>query len=147
LHTEILKNEELNNFYRIYPEKFNNKTNGITFRRWLLHCNPKLASLISALIGDDYKKDATKLLNLMGYVEDEDVLDELIAIKRDDKVRLADFLKKTQGVEINPDSIFDVQVKRLHEYKRQQMNVLYVIYKYMQIKEGHLPKTPITVIF
>ena len=147
LHTEILKNEELNNFYRIYPEKFNNKTNGITFRRWLLHCNPELASLISTLIGDDYKKDATKLLNLMGYVEDEDVLDELIAIKRDNKVRLADFLKKTQGVEINPDSIFDVQVKRLHEYKRQQMNVLYVIYKYMQIKEGHLPKTPITVIF
>lgn len=147
LHTEILKNSELRPFYEIYPEKFNNKTNGITFRRWLLHCNEELAAYITELIGDGYKKDADKLADLSRFYDDDAVLDRLMEIKRDNKAVLAGYLKETQGVEINPDSIYDIQVKRLHEYKRQQMNALWVIYKYFEIKAGRLPKTPITVIF
>ncbi len=147
LHTEILKNSELNNFYKIYPEKFNNKTNGITFRRWLLHCNHPLADLLTELIGDDYKKDATALENLGKYVNDATVLEKLLAVKQGKKEELAAYLKETQGIEINPNSVFDIQIKRLHEYKRQQMNALYVIDKYFEIKEGKLPKRPITVIF
>ncbi len=147
LHTEILKDTELNNFYRIYPEKFNNKTNGITFRRWLLHCNEELASYIEGLIGPDFKKDADKLKDLKKYLDDETVLNKLLDIKKDKKAALKNYLLKTQNVDIDENSIFDIQVKRLHEYKRQQMNVLWVIYKYYQIKEGNLPKTPITAIF
>lgn len=147
LHTEILKNSELNNFYRIYPEKFNNKTNGITFRRWLLHCNPKLAALIEDLIGPGFKKDAMELEKLADYVNDDSVLDRLLNVKMSSKAELKDYLKHTQGIEVNENSIFDIQVKRLHEYKRQQMNALYVINKYFEIKEGKKPSTPITVIF
>ena len=147
LHTEILKNNELNNFYKIYPEKFNNKTNGITFRRWLLHCNPLLANLIEKLIGEEFKEDASKLENLIKYIYDEVILKEILDIKYKNKVELKKFLKKTQNIEINENSIFDIQVKRLHEYKRQQMNALYIIYKYLEIKKGNIPKTPITIIF
>ena len=147
LHTEILKNNELNNFYKIYPEKFNNKTNGITFRRWLLHCNPLLANLIEKLIGEEFKEDASKLENLIKYIDDEVILKEILDIKYKNKVELKKFLKKTQNIEINENSIFDIQVKRLHEYKRQQMNALYIIYKYLEIKKGNIPKTPITIIF
>ena len=147
LHTEILKNSELHPFYEIYPEKFNNKTNGITFRRWLLHCNEKLAAYITELIGPDYKKDADKLQELASYYKDKNVLEEILAIKQSNKAVLKDYLKETQEIEINENSIFDIQVKRLHEYKRQQMNALWVIYKYFEIKKGHLPETPITVIF
>lgn len=147
LHTEILKNSELNNFYKIYPEKFNNKTNGITFRRWLLHCNHPLADLLTELIGDGYKKDATELEKLSAYADDTAVLEKLLAVKQGNKEELASYLKQTQNIAINPDSVFDIQIKRLHEYKRQQMNALYVIDKYFEIKEGKLPKRPITVIF
>ena len=147
LHTEILKNSELNNFYKIYPEKFNNKTNGITFRRWLLHCNHPLADLLTELIGDGYKKDATELEKLSAYADDTAVLAKLLAVKQGKKEELASYLKQTQNIAINPDSVFDIQIKRLHEYKRQQMNALYVIDKYFEIKEGKLPKRPITVIF
>ena len=147
LHTEILKNSELHPFYEIYPEKFNNKTNGITFRRWLLHCNEKLAAYITELIGPDYKKDADKLQELASYYKDKNVLEEILAIKKSNKAVLKDYLKETQGIDINENSIFDIQVKRLHEYKRQQMNALWVIYKYFEIKKGHLPETPVTVIF
>ena len=147
LHTEILKNSELNNFYKIYPEKFNNKTNGITFRRWLLHCNHPLANLLTELIGDGYKKDATELEKLSAYADDTAVLEKLLAVKQGKKEELASYLKQTQDIAINPDSVFDIQIKRLHEYKRQQMNALYVIDKYFEIKEGKLPKRPITVIF
>ena len=147
LHTEILKETELNNFYKIYPEKFNNKTNGITFRRWLLHCNHPLADFLTEIIGDDYKKDAKELEKLLAYKEDETVLRKLIRIKKDNKERLAEYLKETQGLTLDTDSIFDIQVKRLHEYKRQQLNALYIIDKYLEIKEGILPKTPITAIF
>lgn len=147
LHTEILKNSELNNFYKIYPEKFNNKTNGITFRRWLLHCNHPLADLLTELIGDGYKKDATELEKLSAYADDTAVLEKLLAVKQCKKEELASYLKQTQNIAINPDSVFDIQIKRLHEYKRQQMNALYVIDKYFEIKEGKLPKRPITVIF
>ena len=147
LHTEILKNSELHPFYEIYPEKFNNKTNGITFRRWLLHCNEKLAAYITELIGPDYKKDADKLQELASYYKDKNVLEEILAIKQSNKAVLKDYLKETQGIDINENSIFDIQVKRLHEYKRQQMNALWVIYKYFEIKKGHLPETPVTVIF
>ena len=147
LHTEILKNNELNNFYKIYPEKFNNKTNGITFRRWLLHCNPLLANLIEKLIGEEFKEDASKLENLIKYIDDEVIIKEILDIKYKNKVELKKFLKKTQNIEINENSIFDIQVKRLHEYKRQQMNALYIIYKYLEIKKGNIPKTPITIIF
>lgn len=147
LHTEILKNSELNNFYKIYPEKFNNKTNGITFRRWLLHCNEELAAYIEELIGPDFKKDAGKLEDLSKYLNDDAALSRLLSIKKSKKVTLKNYLKATQNLDIDENSIYDIQVKRLHEYKRQQMNVLWVIYKYYEIKAGRLPKTPITVIF
>ncbi|MFR6537435.1 MAG: glycogen/starch/alpha-glucan phosphorylase [Lachnospiraceae bacterium] len=147
LHTEILKNTELNNFYKVYPEKFNNKTNGITFRRWLLECNHPLADLLTELIGDGYKKDATELEKLAAYADDSAVLEKLLAVKQGKKKDLVAYLKETQNITVNPDSVFDIQIKRLHEYKRQQMNALYVIDKYFEIKEGKLPKRPITVIF
>ena len=147
LHTEILKEEELKPFYNIYPEKFNNKTNGITFRRWLIHCNNELAKYISELIGDDYKKDATKLENLLKYIDNKEVLKKLGEIKKNNKIALKNYLKETQGVEIDENSIFDIQIKRLHEYNRQQMNVLYIIHKYLDIKNGNIPETPITMIF
>ncbi|MCI7328473.1 MAG: glycogen/starch/alpha-glucan phosphorylase [Lachnospiraceae bacterium] len=147
LHTEILKDSELNNFYKIYPEKFNNKTNGITFRRWLLHCNPLLTREIEKLIGDGFKKDAMELEKLGAFVDDKAVLNEFETIKTANKVELADYMKNVQGIEIDPTSIFDVQVKRLHEYKRQQMNCLYAIYKYLEIKKGNKPARPITMIF
>lgn len=147
LHTEILKAEELKSFYDIYPAKFNNKTNGITFRRWLLHCNNELAEYITELIGEDYKKDATKLEELAKYSEDKTVLNKLATIKKNNKVLLKNYLKETQNVEIDENSIFDIQIKRLHEYKRQQMNVLYIINKYLEIKAGKKPATPITMIF
>lgn len=147
LHTEILKNKELNNFYRIYPEKFNNKTNGITFRRWLLHCNEELTRMITDLIGDGFKKNAKELERLGEFVNNGEVLDRLLSVKMHNKIRLKNYIKSTQGIDINENSIFDIQVKRLHEYKRQQMNALYVIFKYLDIKRGHIPSTPITVIF
>ena len=134
LHTEILKNSELNNFYKIYPEKFNNKTNGITFRRWLLHCNEGLAAYIEKLIGPEFKKDATKLKDLEKFINDDAVLEGLIETKKASKKVLKDYLKMTQNIDIDENSIFDIQVKRLHEYKRQQMNARYVIYKYLEIK-------------
>ena len=138
LHTEILEKSELNNFYKIYPEKFNNKTNGITFRRWLLHCNPELTDQLTEWIGDGYKKDAEELKKLEKYLSDKDALDTLLKIKT---------IKRTQNITLNPNSIFDIQVKRLHEYKRQQLNALFVIHKYLEIKKGNIPETPITVIF
>ena len=147
LHTEILENTELNDFYRIYPEKFNNKTNGITFRRWRIHCNNGLAKYIETLIGSEYRHDAEKLKDLLKFAGDKNVYDNLLEIKTDNKRNLAEYLKQTQGIEINPQSIFDIQIKRLHEYKRQQMNALYIIYKYFDIKAGNIPKTPVTVIF
>ena len=147
LHTEILKNSELNNFYKIYPEKFNNKTNGITFRRWLLHSNPELTALIESLIGPKFKEDAMELEKLGAYVDDDAVLDKLLAVKMGNNVRLKNYLKKTQNIDIDENSVFDIQIKRLHEYKRQQMNALYVINKYFEIKEGKKPARPITVIF
>lgn len=147
LHTEILKNKELNNFYKIYPDKFNNKTNGITFRRWLLHCNEELAGLITDLIGDGFKKDAGELEKLGQFIDNDEVLNRLIEVKAHNKLRLKNYIKLTQGVDINENSIFDIQVKRLHEYKRQQMNALYVIFKYLDIKNGNKPSTPVTVIF
>ncbi len=147
LHTEILKETELHHFYQLYPEKFNNKTNGITFRRWLLHCNPLLADQITEWIGDGYKKDAAELKKLEKFASDEQSLQNLLQIKKENKHQLSEYLKRTQGIELNEDSVFDIQIKRLHEYKRQQMNALYVIYKYLEIKSGKLPKTPITVIF
>ena len=147
LHTEILKNSELNNFYKIYPEKFNNKTNGITFRRWLMHCNEDLTSLIEELIGNDFKKDADKLEELGKFVDDDAVLDQLLAIKQSNKSKLAAYIKNTEGVDIDDKSIFDIQVKRLHEYKRQQLNALYIIHKYLEIKKGNKPTTPVTFIF
>ena len=147
LHTEILKNNELHNFYELYPEKFSNKTNGITFRRWLLHCNPRLAQMISSLIGEDYKKDAACLEKLWNFADDEKVLDQLMEIKEDNKKILADYLKDTQNLTIDPSSVFDIQIKRLHEYKRQQLNALYLIHQYLNIKKGILPPAPITAIF
>ncbi len=147
IHTEILKDTELNHFYKIYPEKFNNKTNGITFRRWLLSCNKELAAFLSKTIGDDYKKDADKLEKLLEFKDDQAVLDEIAAIKKDKKKALVEYVKEAEGVELNPDSIFDIQIKRLHEYKRQQMNALYIIHKYLEIKAGKKPSTPLTFIF
>ena len=165
LHTEILEKSELNNFYKIYPEKFNNKTNGITFRRWLLHCNPELTDQLTEWIGDGYKKDAEELKKLEKYLSDKDALDTLLKIKTDNKADFVDYLdtllkiktdnkadfvdyiKRTQNITLNPNSIFDIQVKRLHEYKRQQLNALFVIHKYLEIKKGNIPETPITVIF
>ena len=147
LHTKILKETELHNFYQLYPKKFNNKTNGITFRRWLMSCNPELSALITELIGDGWKKDASELEKLLEYKNSPTVLARLLSIKSEKKKELASYLKKTQNITINPDSIFDIQAKRLHEYKRQQLNILYVIDKYFEIKEGKLPAKPITVIF
>lgn len=147
IHTEILKDSELNNFYKIYPEKFNNKTNGITFRRWLLSCNRELAAFLSKTIGDGFKKDADQLEKLLEHKDDQAVLDAIAAIKKNKKKELVDYVKEVEGVELNPDSIFDIQVKRLHEYKRQQMNALYIIHKYLEIKEGKKPTTPLTFIF
>ena len=147
LHTKILKETELHNFYQLYPEKFNNKTNGITFRRWLMSCNPELSALITELIGDGWKKDASELEKLLEYKNSPTVLARLLSIKTEKKKQLANYLKETQNITINPDSIFDIQVKRLHEYKRQQLNILYVIDKYFEIKEGKLPAKPITVLF
>lgn len=147
LHTKILKETELHNFYQLYPKKFNNKTNGITFRRWLMSCNPELSALITELIGDGWKKDASELEKLLEYKNSPTVLARLLSIKSEKKKELASYLKKTQNITINPDSIFDIQAKRLHEYKRQQLNILYVIDKYFEIKEGKLPAKPITVFF
>jgi len=147
LHTDILKNTELNEFYKLYPERFNNKTNGITFRRWLLHCNPMLAEFIEFLIGDGFKKNALELEKLVEYKNNEEVLRKLFDIKQKNKKSLTEFIQKTSGIEINENSIFDIQIKRLHEYKRQQLNALYVINKYFEIKSGKKPTTPITVIF
>ena len=147
LHTEILKNTELNNFYRIYPEKFSNKTNGITFRRWLLHCDPEMTEFITSLIGPGFKKNAEELEKLGAYVNDEEVLKKLLAVKGTRKTELKNYLAKTQGIELDDNSIYDIQIKRLHEYKRQQMNALYVIHKYFEIKAGKKPARPITVIF
>ena len=147
LHTEILKNSELKAFYDIYPEKFNNKTNGITFRRWLMHANPRLSNYIDSLIGRDWHHDASKLEDLLEFSGKADVKAELEKIKAHNKRKLARHLKEYQGVEINPESIFDIQIKRLHEYKRQQMNALYVIHKYLDIKAGNIPARPITVFF
>lgn len=146
LHTEILKNSELNAFYQLYPEKFNNKTNGITFRRWLLHCNHPLADLITDRIGNEYKKDAA-LLELLIACSDQETLKQLLEIKHQNKLALKAYLKETQNVDIDENSIYDIQIKRLHEYKRQQMNALYVIHKYLEIKRGKKPARPITVIF
>ena len=147
LHTEILENNELNNFYKIYPEKFNNKTNGITFRRWLLHCNHELTKFITSLIGEGYKTDATELEKLLKFKDDKKVLSELLKIKQLNKTVLKDYILATEGIEIDDNSIYDIQIKRLHEYKRQQLNVLYLIHKYLEIKAGKLPKRPITAIF
>ena len=147
LHTEILKESELNHFYRLYPEKFNNKTNGITFRRWLLKCNPELTAFIESLIGPGFKKDASDLEKLAAFTEDENVLRRLAAIKQDNKKALAHWLKSTQNITVNPDSLFAIQSKRLHEYKRQQLNLLYLIHQYFEIKAGHLPGTPLTAVF
>ena len=147
LHTEILKNEELNHFYEIYPEKFNNKTNGITFRRWLLHSNSQLTELITSLIGDSFKKDADELEKLLKFRNDKDALNKLLAIKDAKKLELKEHIQKRQGITLNENSIFDIQIKRLHEYKRQQLNALYIIHKYLEIKAGKIPSTPITVIF
>ena len=147
LHTEILKESELKPFYDIYPEKFNNKTNGITFRRWLLHCNHRLADYLKELIGEGFVKDASQLEKLLEYQNDEKVLAQLKEIKKEAKIELKNYLKMTQGIEIDENSVFDIQIKRLHEYKRQQMNALYAIYKYKEIKKGNLPKRPVTMIF
>lgn len=149
LHTDILKETELNNFYKLYPEKFNNKTNGITFRRWLLHSNPELTNFITEFIGDGFKKDAEELKKLDTPVITKNLkqLYRLLDIKAQKKAELAKYLEETQGITINPDSIFDIQIKRLHEYKRQQMNALYLIHKYLEIKKGKKPTTPITAIF
>lgn len=147
LHTDILKNSELKPFYDIYPERFNNKTNGITFRRWLMHCNHELTAFIDELIGEGYKKDALELEKLGAFIGDAKVLSQLDGIKKLKKKHLKEFLKNSQGVEVDENSIFDIQIKRLHEYKRQQLNVLYIIYKYLEIKRGNYPTTPITFIF
>ncbi len=147
LHTEILKETELHPFYELYPEKFNNKTNGITFRRWLMHCNQPLTAYLETLIGPDFRKDADALSKLLAFETDESVLRALDAIKQQNKRALAAFLKETQGVTLDPDSIFDIQIKRLHEYKRQQMNLLYAVHKYLEIKGGKIPARPLTMIF
>lgn len=147
LHTEILKDSELNHFYKLYPEKFNNKTNGITFRRWLLSCNHELAGFIESMIGNGFKKDAMELKKLAAFENDKEVLRRLMEIKADNKKKLADWIQKKQGITVNPDSMFSIQSKRLHEYKRQQLNLLYLIHQYFEIKEGHLPAAPVTAIF
>ncbi|MBM9832845.1 glycogen/starch/alpha-glucan phosphorylase, partial [Enterococcus faecalis] len=147
LHTDILKSSELKPFYDLYPEKFNNKTNGITFRRWLMHANPRLASYLDDLLGHGYHHDAAELEKFLDFKGNADVKAKLEKIKKHNKRKLQGHLETTQGVTINPDAIFDIQIKRMHEYKRQQMNVLYVIHKYLDIKAGNVPSTPITVFF
>ena len=147
IHTEILKNSELNAFYKIYPEKFNNKTNGITFRRWLLSCNRELAGFLSQTIGDGFKKDADKLRKLLRYEDSQEVLDRLAQIKMNRKKELAAYVEAAEGIRLNPDAVFDIQIKRLHEYKRQQMNALYIIHKYLEIKRGKKPVRPVAYIF
>ena len=147
LHTQILEESELANFYRLYPEKFNNKTNGITFRRWLLECNPRLTSYLEELIGTGFRKDADELEKLLDFEQDETVLRKLTEIKKENKKALADWLREKQGVEINTDALFTIQSKRLHEYKRQQLNLLFLIHQYLEIKAGHKPATPIVSIF
>ena len=147
LHTEILKNSELHGFYELYPEKFNNKTNGITFRRWLLECDPALTSLIEELIGSGFRKDASELEKLLACKDDVDMLQRFSKVKADNKKALADWLQRTQGVTVNTDAMFDIQSKRLHEYKRQQLNMLYLIHQYYEIKAGHTPATPLVSIF
>ena len=147
LHTEILKNTELHNFYTLYPEKFNNKTNGITFRRWLLHANPLLSSFLSETIGEEYRKDAEKLNVLFDYRDDKAVCRKLLEIKDANKKALASYLKQTQGIKLLDNAIYDIQIKRLHEYKRQQLNALYAIHKYLEIKAGKIPKRPIVLLF
>ncbi len=147
LHTEILKNSELKDFAQLYPEKFNNKTNGITFRRWLMHCNPSLSDFITTDIGEGWKQDANQLEKLLDYQDDPAVLQKLLDIKQENKNELARYLKEKSGVDIDPASVYDIQIKRLHEYKRQQMNALYIIWKYKQIKAGHKPARPITLLF
>src|SRR5699024_6200648 len=147
LHTEILKNSELKPFYDIYPEKFNNKTNGITFRRWLEFANQDLADYLKELIGDDYLTDVTKLEKLLAYADDESVHAKLAEIKHNNKLALNHYLKENKGIELDENSIIDTQIKRFHEYKRQQMNALYVIHKYLEIKRGNLPERKVTVVF
>ncbi len=147
IHTEILKDTELHHFYKIYPEKFNNKTNGITFRRWLLSCNRELAAFLSETIGDGYKKNADELEKLLLSKDDEKVLDGIYQIKQTKKKELADYILKKEGITLDTNAIFDIQVKRLHEYKRQQMNALYIIHKYLEIKSGKRPATPLHFIF
>ncbi len=147
IHTEILKETELNHFYKLYPAKFNNKTNGITFRRWLLSCNRELTALLEEKIGSAFKKDAAELEKLLAFRDDEATLDAIAAIKKGKKEALAAYIREKEGVELDPGSIFDIQIKRLHEYKRQQMNALYIIHKYLEIKKGKAPKRPITFIF
>ncbi len=147
LHTDILKENELNHFYKVYPEKFNNKTNGITFRRWLLHCNPQLTAFITSLIGDGFKRDADLLEGLQKYLDDTQVLESLLTIKNANKLALKKYISESKGIEIDENSIYDIQIKRLHEYKRQQMNALYLIHKYLEIKGGKKPARPITAIF
>ena len=147
LHTEILKNSELKDFAQLYPEKFNNKTNGITFRRWLMHCNPSLSDFITQTIGEGWKQDANQLEKLLDYQNDPAVLQKLLDIKQENKNELARYLKEKSGADIDPTSVYDIQIKRLHEYKRQQMNALYIIWKYKQIKAGHKPARPITLLF
>ena len=147
LHTEILKNTELHRFYELYPQKFNNKTNGITFRRWLVHCNPELTAFLESLIGPGFQKDANELERLAAYRDDPAVLNGLLDVKKAGKRRLCEYLRKTQGLKLDADSVFDMQVKRMHEYKRQHMNALYVIDKYFAIKAGERPARKITVIF
>ena len=147
LHTEILKNSELHGFYQLYPEKFNNKTNGITFRRWLLECDPALTAEIEKLIGSGFRKDAAELEKLLPYTENVDILQQFSAVKAQNKRALADWLHRTQNITVDPDAMFDIQSKRLHEYKRQQLNLLYLIHQYHEIKAGHLPATPLVSIF
>ena len=147
LHTEILRTSELKAFSQIYPEKFNNKTNGVTYRRWLIHCNPLLSQWITEKIGPGWKKDAAELEKLLAFQEDEQALQDLVAIKHENKKALCRYLQEKAGVEADTHAIFDIQIKRLHEYKRQQMNALYLIWKYQQIKAGHKPHRPLTMIF
>ena len=147
LHTQILKESELAGFYQMYPEKFNNKTNGITFRRWLLKCNPTLTSEIENLIGDGFKKDASELKKLLAYTDDTEVLSKIRTIKKDNKKQLAAWLADKQGIRLNTDALFSIQSKRLHEYKRQQLNLLFLIHEYLEIKAGHVPATPLVSIF
>ena len=147
LHTQILKESELAGFYQMYPDKFNNKTNGITFRRWLLKCNPALTSEIENLIGDGFKKDASELKKLLAYTDDTEVLSKIRTIKKDNKKQLAAWLADKQGIQLNTDAMFSIQSKRLHEYKRQQLNLLFLIHEYLEIKAGHVPATPLVSIF